>query len=452
MLATQRAECHAHLQSPYAVWNPRGHCYNEAKLPKTEPMERDRILVVDDDPDNRAMISHFLTNWGFAVDDAKNGKVALEKVKASPPSLVLLDLEMPEMDGFETCERLKTDPDTEWIPVIIFTGLEKMPHRIRGFRHGADDYVVKTVEPDELRTRIDLVLKRTKRYATLAGAPLPVEASEPPEPAEEEEGAGSDVAVSLSLGRVSFPEAMRLVLAHGKNGIAHLTNGDRTGSVHVHEGAVIHASVGEEKGSEAFYELSLWKGGKLDFEDTDTGKEKTILTSTRSLLVEASRRSDAWSSISSKIKSFDLIPKCIPLSSESIRLTSSDWAVLRLVDGRRTIREIVDELNTDIFEAGRVVYSLLTVGILRLEETPDQREEALELIPRKGDGILTGEPFELTAPEWDLLSRADGTRTLGSIKEATNLPVPALMKMVRSLKEKGFLQLAGRESKKRKGA
>jgi len=428
----------------------------KAKLSKIEPMGRDRILVVDDDPDNRAMIGHFLTNWGFTVDDAKNGKVALEKVKASPPALVLLDLEMPEMDGFETCERLKTDPDTEWIPVIIFTGLEKMPHRIRGFRHGADDYVVKTVEPDELRTRIDLVLKRTKRYATLAAAPVPVEVSESPEPPAgptgDDESAGSDVAVSLSLSRVPFPEAMRLVLSHGKNGIAHLTNGDQSGSVHIHEGAIIHASVGEEKGSEAFYELALWRSGRFDFQDTDTGKEKTILTSTRSLLVEASRRNDAWSSISSKVKSFDLIPKWTPLSSESIRLTSSDWAVLRLVDGRRTIREIVDELKTDIFVAGRVVYSLLTVGVLRLDETPDQRDEALELIPRRGDASLAGEPFELTAQEWDLLSRVDGSRTLGSIREATNLPPAALMKMVRSLKDKGFLQLVGREPKKRKGA
>ena len=417
-------------------------------------MGRDRILVVDDDPDNRAMIGHFLTNWGFTVDDAKNGKVALEKVKASPPALVLLDLEMPEMDGFETCERLKTDPDTEWIPVIIITGLEKMPHRIRGFRHGADDYVVKTVEPDELRTRIDLVLKRTKRYATLAAAPVPVEVSDSPAPVGDEEAAGPDVADSLSfsLSRVSFPEAMRLVLAHGKNGIANLTNGDRCASVHIHEGAVIHASVGEERGSEAFYELALWKTGNLDFQGADPGREKTILTSTRSLLAEASRRSDAWASISSKVKSFDLIPKWIPLSSESIRLTSSDWAVLRLVDGRRTIREIVDELKTDIFEAGRVVYSLLTVGVLRLDETPDQREEALELIPRRGDASLAGEPFELTAREWAVLSRVDGSRTLGSIREATNLPAAALMKMVRSLKDKGFLHLVGREPKKRKGA
>ena len=76
-------------------------------------MGKGRILVVDDDPDNRAMIGHFLTNWGSEVDDAKTGRVALEKVRARAPSLVLLDLEMPEMDGFETCERLKTDPETE---------------------------------------------------------------------------------------------------------------------------------------------------------------------------------------------------------------------------------------------------------------------------------------------------------------------------------------------------
>jgi DNA-binding response OmpR family regulator len=417
--------------------------------PENRSMGKDRILVVDDDPDNRAMIGHFLTNWGFAVDDAKNGKIALEKVKASPPSLVLLDLEMPEMDGFETCERLKTDPDTEWIPVIIFTGLEKMPHRIRGFRHGADDYVVKTVEPDELRTRIDLVLKRTKRYAALANAPA--EAPDPPpSPAGgDDEAPGQEFALSLSLSRVAFPEAMRLVLAHGKNGIAHFTNGERTGSVHIHEGAIIHASLGDEKGSEAFYELAVWKTGRLDFQDTDAGRERTILTSTRSLLVESSRRADAWSAISSKIKSFDLIPKWIPLSSGSIRLTSSDWAVLRLADGRRSIREIVDELKTDIFEAGRVVYSLLTVGVLRCDETPDQHEEALDLIPRRGDAVPESEPFELTAQEWDLLSRVDGSRTLGSIRESANLPAPAFMKMVRSLKDKGFLQLLSRG---RKGA
>jgi CheY-like chemotaxis protein len=437
-------------------------------------MVKDRILVVDDDPDNRAMIGHFLVNWGYAVEDAKNGKVALEKVKASPPSLVLLDLEMPEMDGFETCERLKTDPETEWIPVIIFTGLEKMPHRIRGFRHGADDYVVKTVEPDELRTRIDLVLKRTKRYASLAASPVTEEPSpsgREPSAAKEATGAPAipaldpvpgipiiegeireHVAVSVALSSIPFPDAMRLVLSQGKSGVAILTDGDRSGAVHVQEGAIIHAAAGEERGSEAFYELALWKSGRFDFQETDPGSERSILTSTRSLLVEASRRFDAWNTISTKIQSFDAIPKLAPLGAESIRLTSSDWAMIRLVDGRRTIRTIVDELKTDIFLAGRIVYSLLTVGVLELVESAESHDDAFELVPRRGDTIVVREPYELSAVEWNLLSRVDGTRTLGTIRDMLNVPAPALMKLIRGLKDKGFLQFAGREQRKRKGA
>jgi CheY-like chemotaxis protein len=414
-------------------------------------MGTDRILVVDDDPDNRAMIGHFLANWGYVVDDANNGKVALEKIKANPPSLVLLDLEMPEMDGFETCEQLKGSPETERIPVIIFTGLEKMPQRIRGLSHGADDYVVKTVEPDELRTRIDIVLKRTQRYANLVETPAPAAPVEPAK-APEAAAAGSEVAVSLSLSRIPFPDALKLVLTQGRSGVARLTMGERSASIHIHDGAVIHASAGEERGSEAFYAMALWKDARFDFREGDAGNEKTILTSTRSLLVEASRRLDAWSAISSKVKNFDFVPKWVPLGADSIRLTSSDWALLRLADGHRTIREIVDELKTDLFEAGRVVHNLLTVGVLKLDESPDPRDEALDVVPKRGDTILGAEPYELSGPEWQLLSRTDGVRSLGVIRDAMGVPGPAFLKMVRSLKEKGFLVLTGGEAKKRKGA
>lgn len=435
-------------------------------------MGKDRILVVDDDPDNRAMIGHFLSNWGYDVDDAKNGKVALEKVAAHHPQLVLLDLEMPEMDGFETCERLKTNPDTEWIPVIIFTGLEKMPHRVRGFRHGADDYVVKTVEPDELRTRIELVLKRTKKYSSLAGlntdnnsngggeavpvidADSPAPAAAPaPAPAPVSQTSQRDLAVSVSLARIPFPEAMRLVLAHGESGIVHISDGTRMGAVHILEGEVVHAVARNDQGEEAFYELSLWRSGRFDFQEVDPGRTQSIRTPTRSLLVESSRRQDAWAMISSKVPSFDLIPKWVPLEgTPSIRLTKSDWAVIRLVDARRSIREIVDILETDIFEAGRVVFSLITVGVLRLDKDPDQKDDAFDLVPLRGDELAVTEPFELSAGEWSLLSRVDGSKSLAAIREQMNVAPAGFMRAVRVLKDKGFIKLASRERKSRKGA
>jgi len=419
-------------------------------------MGKDRILVVDDDPDNRAMIGHFLSSWGYDVDDAKNGKVALEKVAAHPPELVLLDLEMPVMDGFETCERLKTNPDTEWIPVIIFTGLEKMPHRVRGFRHGADDYVLKTVEPDELRSRIELVLKRTKKYSSLAGlntdddAVPVIDAESQPQDAPVIETPQRDSAVSVSLARIPFPEAMRLVLAHGENGIVHVSDSTRMGAVHIMAGEVVHAVARNDQGEEAFYELALWRSGRFDFEKTDPGTSQSIQTPTRNLLVEASRRQDAWAMISTKVPSFDLIPKWVPLQgAASIRLTKSDWVLIRLVDGRRTIRDIVNLLQTDIFEAGRVVFSLITVGVLQLDKAADQKDDAFDLIPLRGDELSVTEPFELSAGEWALLSRVDGQKTLASIREVMNVAPAGFMKAVRNLKEKGFIKLASRERRAR---
>jgi len=381
-------------------------------------------------------------------------------VAADPPQLVLLDLEMPEMDGFETCERLKTNPDTEWIPVIIFTGLEKMPHRIRGFHHGADDYVVKTVEPDELRTRIEAVLKRTKKYSSLAGLNIDNKASIPfinaetqPQAAPVVETPQRESAVSVALARIPFPEAMRLVLGHGENGVVRVSDGTRKGSVHIVAGEVVHATTRNDQGEEAFYELALWRNGRFDFQESEPGTTRSIQTPTRSLLVESSRRQEAWAMISAKVPSFDLIPKWVPLQgASSIRLTKSDWVLIRLVDGQRTIRDIVDALETDIFEAGRVVFSLITVGVLRVDDAADQKDEAFELVPFRGDNLAVTEPFELSAGDWALLSRVDGQKNLEAIREVMDVAPAVFMKAVRTLKDKGLLQLTSGEPRIRKGA
>ena len=94
-------------------------------------MGNDRILVVDDELDNRVMMRYFLESWGYEVELAANGQEALEKVSANPPNLVLLDLEMPVMNGFEACDKLKSNEETEQIPVIMFTGLEQTADKVK---------------------------------------------------------------------------------------------------------------------------------------------------------------------------------------------------------------------------------------------------------------------------------------------------------------------------------
>lgn len=405
-------------------------------------MEQARILVVDDDPDNRAMIGHFLSNWGYEVDYANNGKLALKKVREQTPQLVLLDLAMPEMDGVETCERLKADSATEHIPIVIFTGLEQMPQRESSLREVADDYVVKTAEPRELRSRIDAVLERARKYASISPPSVhEIDVSETTSSAPPKV-APAPPSLCVTLSSVPFPEAIRQALSLGEDGIVEMTDGDRRGTVHVSDGVIVHAHAQAEQGEDAFYALALWMDGRFEFRASTPGDEHTIQTPTRSLLVEASRRSDAWRLISTKVPSFDWIPRCVPLTSTAkIRLSKSDWAVIRRADGRRSIAKVVAEMDTDFFEAGRVIFNLVTIGMLRLDSPEDADDDALEQVPMRRETPNVDEPFELTTEQWELLSRIDSQRTLRSIRDAMNLDATAFMHTVTGLKDRGFLRL-----------
>jgi putative two-component system response regulator len=121
-----------------------------------------QILVVDDDPMIVDVLTRFLSREGYSVITAQNGIEALEKVNHYQPDLILLDVTMPEMDGFTTCRRLKDDERTALIPITMLTGLDDREHRTRGIEAGADDFLTKPFEHSILRARIrsQLRLKR----------------------------------------------------------------------------------------------------------------------------------------------------------------------------------------------------------------------------------------------------------------------------------------------------
>jgi putative two-component system response regulator len=121
-----------------------------------------KILVVDDEPSIVDVLTRFLSREGYSVVTAANGREALEQVRREPPDLILLDVTMPELDGFTVCERIKEDPRTALIPITMLTGLDDREHRTRGIEAGADDFLTKPFEQSILRARIrsQLRLKR----------------------------------------------------------------------------------------------------------------------------------------------------------------------------------------------------------------------------------------------------------------------------------------------------
>jgi class 3 adenylate cyclase len=134
-----------------------------------------RVLVVDDDPDMVSYLALILANEDTVVEAARDGDAALAQVRAAPPDLVLLDVVMPGTSGFDVCERLKADPATALIPIVLVTSLEDQPSRVRGIEAGADDFLSKPVNREELLARVKTLRRLHQTRRELEGRRLEAE-------------------------------------------------------------------------------------------------------------------------------------------------------------------------------------------------------------------------------------------------------------------------------------
>jgi two-component system phosphate regulon response regulator PhoB len=122
---------------------------------------KERILLVDDEPDIVELLEYNLRQAGFTVVTVKDGTTALYEIRRQRPDLILLDVMLPDMSGTDIVKRLRKEPATESIPVILVTALGAEIDRVVGLEVGADDYVVKPFSPREVILRINAILRRT---------------------------------------------------------------------------------------------------------------------------------------------------------------------------------------------------------------------------------------------------------------------------------------------------
>jgi two-component system alkaline phosphatase synthesis response regulator PhoP len=124
-------------------------------------MQKKSILIVDDDQDIRDLLSYNLQKSGYSVNEAINGFDCLEKIKKIKPNLILLDVMMPEMDGLEVCQQIKSDPKNHDILICFLTARGEDYSQIAALEAGGDDYVTKPIKPKVLISRINAILRRT---------------------------------------------------------------------------------------------------------------------------------------------------------------------------------------------------------------------------------------------------------------------------------------------------
>ncbi len=131
-------------------------------------MSGERILVVDDEATNVRLLGELLSAADYSVSVAMNGEQALEQIAENPPNLVLLDVVMPGLTGYEVCERLRSAPATRALPVILVTGARPEEERIRGLDAGADEFVTKPVNREELLARVRALLRVEQMHREIA--------------------------------------------------------------------------------------------------------------------------------------------------------------------------------------------------------------------------------------------------------------------------------------------
>jgi sigma-B regulation protein RsbU (phosphoserine phosphatase) len=141
---------------------------NEATFtsPASRPPEpKADLLIVDDKPANLRLLAAMLVDQGYKVRSAINGRLALTATQAAPPDMILLDINMPKMNGYEVCERLKADERTRDIPIIFISALDETADKVKGFQVGGVDYITKPFQLEEVLARIEthLALRRLQQ-------------------------------------------------------------------------------------------------------------------------------------------------------------------------------------------------------------------------------------------------------------------------------------------------
>src|SRR4030043_1752957 len=143
----------------------------------------EKILIVDDDLDTLRLVGLMLQHQGYRIIAASSGIQAIALSQGDKPDMVLLDIVMPDMDGYEVARKLRSDPTTSGIPIIMFTAKTQVDDKVEGFEAGADDYLTKPTQPRELFAHVKAVIARGKKPS------IPV----PPPPTSRSRGYGTGV-------------------------------------------------------------------------------------------------------------------------------------------------------------------------------------------------------------------------------------------------------------------
>ena len=146
-------------------------------MQKNGTADHNKLLLIDDDPNLILLVKEYLELRGYDVTTAKNGREALRMLEKDSPNLIICDVMMPEMDGYSFVKRVRDNPQTAYLPILFLSAKGQTQDRVEGLNTGADVYMVKPFEPDELVAQIEASLKQSARMLQQQGSKIEGEVS-----------------------------------------------------------------------------------------------------------------------------------------------------------------------------------------------------------------------------------------------------------------------------------
>jgi len=228
-----------------------------------------KILVVDDEAHLRRVVSLYLRARNYEVDTAENGVEAIQKIATDRPDVIVADIGMPGMDGFELCSRLRRDAATKTIPFIFLTAKDHDTDRIKARKVGSDDYLTKPCPLEQLAERVDAIIDRIEQAKKI---PL------------------DRIGLSGQLEDVDVLDMIQMLELSQKTGALVLSHGERTGTLYFRDGVIVDADIRSPKRQEPLFVLLGWKAGRYLFLPDALPERMPITASLANLLIEDLRK------------------------------------------------------------------------------------------------------------------------------------------------------------------
>jgi DNA-binding response OmpR family regulator len=324
-----------------------------------------RILIVEDEPGMIELLTVALEDEGFNISIANNGAQGLKKVEEEDPDLIISDVMMPDMNGYDFCQQLRSNPKTAAIPFIFLTAKKDVSDRVRGLNLGADDYISKPFHVVEVVARIKTLMQRVKRSRPQQPAPPPPQTQE------------ADAAFSGDLEKMSIGEVVQTIALTRKNGCLVLSNAGRKGKVYFQEGMVTYAEVERKKGTEAVYRLLSWKNGQFKFDAGAAAETQNVQKSAESLLMEGMRRLDEYNRLLDYFPSTETKLEALTITEGD--LSPEELQVLNYVNQYSTVWEVIEHSKFGDLKTLQILVKLHSSNIIGIKSgDSDKKPEKMD--------------------------------------------------------------------------